>query len=126
MRLHACPTCGATLFFVNHVCAACGQHVEFDPDRDSFSPLATPCANRETIDCNWRAPEAGALCRACDMTEVVPDDFGENHGLWAEAELAKRRVLFGLGRWGWFGPRTRARRRPSGCSRRPPPGAARR
>ncbi len=105
MRLHACPNCGAMLFFVNYGCSNCGQQVEFDPDTDSFTPLATPCANRDAIDCNWRAPQPGALCRACDMTEVIPDDSGENRELWAESELAKRRVIVSLGRWGWFGPR---------------------
>lgn len=103
MRTHACPACGARAFFVNIACA-CGADLVYDPRMDAFAEGLSPCANREAIGCNWAAPEPGALCPACAMTEVAPDPGqGDNRALWAEAELAKRRLLAGIGRWGWLG-----------------------
>ena len=103
MRLFECPACAATLYFRNSACGACGQGVAYDPEADRMVAGAEPCANREEIGCNWRAEEGGPLCRACAMTTVIPDTFhGENRAHWAHAELAKRWVLAGLGRWGWF------------------------
>ncbi|GMG82071.1 putative zinc-binding metallopeptidase [Paralimibaculum aggregatum] len=108
MKLFGCPDCGAPLFFSNTDCAGCNQPVAFDPETQRFLIGAMPCSKRDEIGCNWRA-EPGAAesrCRSCAMTEVIPDTFhGENRGLWAEAETAKRWVLAGLSRWGWFGNR---------------------
>jgi hypothetical protein len=102
MRLFDCPSCGARLYFGNTGCTACGQEVVYAPEADRMVPLAGPCANRGEIGCNWPA-EGGALCRACAMTSVIPDTLPpENRAHWAEAERAKRWVLAGLGRWGWF------------------------
>lgn len=102
MRIYRCPFCAADLYFRNLICT-CGQQVALDPAADQFVPLAAGCANRELIDCNWVAPEPGALCVACDTTEVIPDLSPEgNTQLWADAEAAKRWVLIGLYRLGWF------------------------
>lgn len=102
MRIFDCPVCGENLFFENTACA-CGAEVAYDPDRASFVQAFTPCANRDQIRCNWIAEGDAGLCRACAMTEVIPDIGGpENVSLWAEAELAKRWVLANLARWGWF------------------------
>lgn len=84
----------------------------YDPGAAAFLAADRPCRNRADIGCPWVA-EAGGLCRACAMTEVIPDTFhGQNRALWSEAEHAKRWVLATLGRWGWFtdadpGPRPR-------------------
>ncbi len=109
MRIFTCPACDGVLFFHNLACA-CGAEVAFDPAAARFVAADAPCANRAQIACNWTAAqaateeEAGPLCRSCAMTEVVPQAFhGENRTLWAEAEAAKRWVLAGLARWGWFG-----------------------
>ncbi len=105
MRLFNCPACGARIFFANLTCAACKTPLVYRPDLNAFAAGAAPCANRAEIACNWAA-ETDGLCRSCAMTRVIPDTFhGENRDLWAEAELAKRRVVAGLGRWGWLGPR---------------------
>jgi len=103
MRLFACPACGATLYFRNLTCG-CGQAVAWDPDAEAFVPAEDPCANRAEIHCNWIAEERpSGYCRACAMTDVVPDTFhAENRALWAEAESAKRWVLANLAQWGWF------------------------
>ena len=62
------------------------------------------CANREEIACNWKA-EDGPLCRACAMTETVPDlREPDNLPLWERSEHAKRWVIANLVRWGWFTP----------------------
>ena len=103
MRLFSCPACGAQLVFQNTDCLNCGAAVAWDQARRDFAAEVAFCANRATIDCNWPAAPGAALCRACAMTETIPDTFlAENVRLWAEAERAKRRVLASLGRWGWF------------------------
>ncbi len=104
MKIFQCPACGEALFFENATCS-CGAEVGYDPDRADFTTQFVPCANRQVIGCNWIVEAGGTLCRACAMTEVIPDTFhAENREHWAEAEQAKRWVLANLGRWGWFGP----------------------
>ncbi|MFN3613091.1 MAG: putative zinc-binding metallopeptidase [Rubrimonas sp.] len=101
-----CPACGTRAFFQTLTCG-CGAALGFDPDARTFRTGAALCANRDAIACNWIADgaHAGALCRSCAMTRVIPDlDVGDNAFLWAEAESAKRRSLFNLMAWGWFGP----------------------
>ncbi|MCV6595927.1 MAG: putative zinc-binding peptidase [Mangrovicoccus sp.] len=106
MRIYRCPTCQSDIYFRNLVCT-CGQPVEFDPVQDQFHPLGTPCANREEIGCNWQAPEPGALCPSCATTEVTPDLYHpDSLGNWAASEAAKRWVLIGMYRLGWFAPGT--------------------
>jgi hypothetical protein len=102
MKLFACPHCGATAYFRTRDCASCGAWLVFEPERHAFDAAAAPCRNRAAIGCNWAAAETG-FCRACAMTEVIPDAFqAGNVALWAEAEAAKRWVLETLARWGWF------------------------
>ncbi len=101
MRIFTCPDCSETLFFENLACA-CGTEVGYDPGRAAFVRDFVPCGNRARINCNWIAEDDG-LCRACAMSEVIPDTTTpQNMALWAEAELAKRWVLANLTRWGWF------------------------
>ncbi len=110
MRIFQCPVCGEALFFENAACA-CGARVAYDPERAAFVGQFTPCANREVIGCNWIAEGDGGLCRACAMTEVIPDrSTPQNVELWAEAEFAKRWVLANLARWGWFTARDQGSR----------------
>lgn len=102
MRLYGCPDCGAPLFFRNLTCGGCGQEVSYDPEADRMRIGLTPCSFRAAIGCNWRGEAAGP-CRACAVNIEVPDpEHGETRTLWSEAELAKRWVLAGLARWGWF------------------------
>lgn len=103
MRVFHCPNCGADVFFHNTACG-CGQTVTFDPDTQTMLADAAFCANREEIACNWKA-EDGPLCRACAMTETVPDlREPDNLPLWERSEHAKRWVIANLVRWGWFTP----------------------
>ena len=102
MRIFSCPTCEGALFFDNLTCG-CGALVTFDPEAARFVPLDRPCANRAAIGCNWTASAPEDLCRACAMTEVIPQTGADdNAALWARAEAAKRWVLAGLARWGWL------------------------
>lgn len=103
MQVFRCPGCAKPLYFHNLTCT-CGQEVVFDPDGQRMLAKGERCRNRARIGCNWRA-EGGGFCRACAMTQVVPDlDEPENIALWARTELAKRWMLANLGRWGWFTP----------------------
>nr|WP_089880495.1 putative zinc-binding metallopeptidase [Citreimonas salinaria]SDY11384.1 hypothetical protein SAMN05444340_103274 [Citreimonas salinaria] len=104
MQTYRCAACAGVLYFDNIQCG-CGQQIAYDPARDALVALDVPCANRETIGCNWAGPSGGGLCHACAMTDVHPDtSVDENRVLWARAEAAKRWVLANLMRWGWFAP----------------------
>ncbi len=90
------------MFFDNLACG-CGTAVVFDPDARRFLAIsdAAACANRDPIQCNWRA-EVG-FCRSCATTRTRPDlSVGGNLALWAGAETAKRRALYDLMHWGLF------------------------
>lgn len=103
MKLFDCPDCGGRLFFDNLSCS-CGATVAFDAVRGKFETEAPFCANREQIACNWVAGADSDLCESCALTTVLPDlSVAGNDLLWSKAEQAKRRVLAGLRRWGWFG-----------------------
>jgi hypothetical protein len=101
MRVFLCPVCGARVYFHNTACR-CGADVAFDPEVQTMTTAVASCANRVEIGCNWQA-ESAALCRACALTEVVPDlRAADNLPLWQKTEEAKRWVLACLMRWGWF------------------------
>jgi hypothetical protein len=103
MRIYECPVCGGRLFFENLSCT-CGVSVAFDPEAGRCVTQALFCANREQINCNWVAGHDTDLCTSCELTTVLPDlSVAGNQALWASAEQAKRWVLAGLRRWGWFG-----------------------
>ena len=102
MRVFSCPACAGALFFDNLTCG-CGARVAFDPEAARFALLDRPCTNRDAIGCNWTMAARDGLCRACAMTEVIPQTgTDDNAALWARAEAAKRWVLAGLARWGWL------------------------
>ena len=109
MHVFRCPDCATALYFDNLTCT-CGTEIAFDPDRQSMVRAEAPCANRPRIDCNW-VTDDGGLCRSCRMTGTVPDlSAPGNLFLWSRAEAAKRWMLAGLMRWGWFGPDDPGRR----------------
>lgn len=107
MRVFSCPACQARLFFDNRQCLACGTHVVLDPVSDQMWPLAgNACANRAQAGCNWvAAPGSGGMCLSCAQTRTIPDlGVPANAAYWRDAEGAKRWVLWGLMRLGWFLP----------------------
>lgn len=107
MQMFACPECGRAVFFENLTCV-CGLKLAFDPVTNAFTALANPCANRQSIACNWGADAGGepqAHCHSCAMTTVIPDlGVLENIDHWRDTEAAKRWTLANLARWGWLTP----------------------
>jgi len=102
MKIFHCPGCSADLFFDNLACS-CGLGVGYDPAAQSFTSLVRFCANRDNLGCNWTSSPDHPLCTSCQMTSMHPDlSVQGNATLWARAEAAKRHVLAGLMRWGWF------------------------
>ncbi len=104
MQTFRCPTCQKPVYFDNLSCT-CGQEMSFDPDAQIMQAGGKYCANRADIACNWQAENAKGLCRSCAMTETVPDlRTADNLPLWQTSEAAKRWMLAGVMRWGWFTP----------------------
>ena len=104
MRVFANPVGAGSLWFDN-LATADGTPVAYDPQARAFVPMPPFCANRERIGCNWIAPEPGAFCRSCAMTELAPDpSIPDAIPNWAKTEAAKRWALDNLGRWHWFRP----------------------
>jgi len=108
MRAFACGNCGQLLFFENSVCLRCGAPLGFVESRLELIALSDPdgagdglrrCANATLASCNWMLPQgdAEALCGSCRLTRTRPSD-GDLQALaaFAQAELAKRRLLFEL------------------------------
>ena len=97
MRAFTCPVCGRLVIFENTECLHCGTALAFAWDaREMRAADAGTCANRELIGCNGGAP-AGGLCPACTLTRTRPND-ADTAGLarFADAETAKRRLVFEL------------------------------
>ncbi|HWH94100.1 MAG TPA: putative zinc-binding metallopeptidase [Baekduia sp.] len=100
MRAFTCAVCGQLVFFDNTVCLRCGSDLGFDwVARELRSRPAAPwCANRGLIGCNGLADRPGALCAACALTRTRPDwDDAPALVAWADAERAKRRLVYELG-----------------------------
>ena len=107
MRKFNCPTCDGRLYFENFVCERCGTAVAFNPLTETLERLADDasslaCGNRALGVCNWRKDwRDDAFCRACQLNRTIPRlDAGGNLELWKRLEIAKRRVLYDLGRLG--------------------------
>ena len=105
MRRFHCTRCGAEVFFDSVICETCHSALIFDPLAVAFQAVelapgapTLPCANRELISCNWAAAgDAGSLCRACNLTTMVPNlDNPANKERWARLEGAKRQVVDAL------------------------------
>ncbi len=96
---------GAGSLWFNDLTTPEGTPVAYDPQARMFIPMGPFCINRDRIGCNWIAPEEGAFCRSCAMTELAPaPDIANAIENWAETEAAKRWAIDNLGRWWWFRP----------------------
>jgi hypothetical protein len=116
MKTFTC-VCGQLIFFHNVTCVACHRELGFFPDRLSLGALEPEPSGSFTISgdtggvlyrkcqnylehsvCNWMIPETEtneAFCLSCSLNEVIPNlAREENRGLWATAELAKRRLVY--------------------------------
>ncbi len=104
MRDLQCPNCHRRVYFDNIRCLACGTTIGFQPEAFSMVPVPSldgvetvvRCANAGLVGCNWVVPVAasGSLCRSCTLTRTrPPDDDGQAHESFVEAEAAKRRLV---------------------------------
>ncbi|QQK04157.1 hypothetical protein DIE14_25445 [Burkholderia sp. Bp9017] len=119
MKTFHCGQCSQLVFFENVKCERCdallgylpdvGEVGAFEPAGDgtwrSLHPAAPGKSYRQCGNyaieqvCNWMIPaESGdALCRACVLTETIPDlSLPENRLMWYRLEAAKRRLLYTL------------------------------
>lgn len=102
MQSFTCPACNARVYFENTFCA-CGAPLYYDPEARTMLNDAAPCANRDSIQCNWVAIPGEPLCRSCAMSDTLPAlNVGDNQQLLERAERAKRWVLANLSNWEWF------------------------
>ena len=118
MEAFRCSTCDGLVFFDNSLCLTCGSSLGYVRDERAVVTLTefddhveradgVPgrfqwCANRLVARCNWLVTDdgswvPGALCDSCRLTSVRPND-AETDALaaFADAEAAKRRLLFQL------------------------------
>ncbi len=115
MQPFSCDVCGQLVFFDNSTCLRCGSPLGFlRADRHlaaltfvdgGVAPVRDPgtvhrrCANQDLARCNWLlAPhDPEELCESCRLTTVRPsDDELDAIEAFADAEMAKRRLLFQL------------------------------
>ena len=112
MRAFLCHKCGQFLSFENSLCLHCQSSLGvYLPSRDIFvldeneqadvdGATVGRCANSAVAACNWLVelgPDLPALCESCRLTRTRPsDDDTEAMAEFAEAELAKRRLVFEL------------------------------
>lgn len=102
MRAFRCSNCDQLLFFENSQCLHCGSELGFVASslqlvRLEEAPGLARCANLSVARCNWLVEDGEELCLSCRTTTVRPaDDDADGLELFAEAESAKRRVLYQL------------------------------
>jgi len=101
MQIFKCPACDKRVYLDNIACR-CRHAVTYHSEINTMRTEGAPCANRDTIGCNWLAEDTG-FCRSCVMTHTVPDmDAATNAELWATTASVKRYMLVNLAHWGWF------------------------
>ncbi len=116
MNAFTCDVCGQLLFFDNSSCLQCGSVLGFEtatmrllaltPDGEVLRPSDggtasyRHCGNRLAARCNWLVPadDPSALCGSCRLTTVRPNDSeADAMAAFADAESAKRRLIYQLG-----------------------------
>jgi len=120
MRTFACHRCGQLVFFDNTACLNCRADLGFLWDTRELQTLTAPvaapdllapieadgntyvrCHNVSAAACNWLVRDPGSLCFSCSLTRTRPgDDDPGGLAAFAEAESAKRRLMFELGELG--------------------------
>ncbi|MFT4043524.1 MAG: putative zinc-binding metallopeptidase [Gordonia sp. (in: high G+C Gram-positive bacteria)] len=112
MRDFHCRNCGQQLSFENTVCLSCGAFLGFHLPSRTMQVLdenevgaldgvtLIRCANNIPAVCNWLIEQGeglASLCESCRLTRTRPADSDvKAMEDFAEAELAKRRVIFEL------------------------------
>jgi len=117
MRDFMCPNCGQRLAFENSFCLSCERPLGFSLEDRALLVISTGeeagqpgyvdadryqlCANMYLAECNWLVQKTGdgshRLCQSCALTRTRPnDDDAKALRAFADAERAKRRLLFEL------------------------------
>jgi hypothetical protein len=100
VRAFSCESCGHLVPFESSHCLHCGQELGFDWAARRIVALSGArrrCANAAIVGCNGLVGRDGELCASCELTRTRPaDDDAGGLGAFAEAEAAKRRLLFAL------------------------------
>lgn len=123
MRKFQCPKCEARVYFDNGLCLNCGSPIAFDPATLAMAALQpaaeTPgsyrrvgagdvslvkyCANAAHAACNWLTAQGdgNGLCEACDLNRMIPNlSEAGSARKWSDFERAKKRLVYGLKRFG--------------------------
>ncbi|MEA2193739.1 MAG: hypothetical protein QOG42_173 [Solirubrobacteraceae bacterium] len=99
MRAFSCPICGRLVRFESLRCLHCGSELGFDWDSRQIVALHDRplCPGNRLTGCNGLVSEDAEWCASCALTRKRPAD-SDSEGLagFAEAEAAKRRLLFEL------------------------------
>ena len=115
MRDFICPKCGQHLAFENSVCLSCNSPLGFSLQDMALLVIAEGdesaqpgfvdadkyelCANLHLAECNWLVEKSPVrkLCTSCALTRTRPNDSDTTAlGAFADAEKAKRRLIFEL------------------------------
>ncbi|MEP6670700.1 MAG: putative zinc-binding metallopeptidase [Chthoniobacter sp.] len=108
MRHYQC-SCGNILFFDNSACTQCGTQVGYDSAHDQMVTLTDDstfqrCTNGTQHGiCNWVVPRGKLelLCPSCLLNRTIPElAVPGNLDAWHKIEIAKRRILYTMGRLG--------------------------
>jgi hypothetical protein len=99
-----CPVCNRLVTFESSKCLHCASELGYDSAARTMRALGADrpgrlhrCANAQLAACNWLVSAAGELCVSCALTRTRPHDYdSDGLGGFAEAEAAKRRLLFEL------------------------------
>jgi hypothetical protein len=98
VRAFSCPTCALLVFVDNDRCLRCGTALGYDRAAADVVAVGDPagrCANHGEIGCSWLPATPGELCPACALTRTRPPaDDASAVAAWAEAERAKRMLVF--------------------------------
>lgn len=99
MRAFACPICGRLVRFESLRCLHCEHELGFDWHPRQIVALhdRPRCAGNTLTACNGLVGEDAEWCASCALTRKRPaDSDGDGLEGFAEAEAAKRWLLFGL------------------------------
>jgi hypothetical protein len=120
MKISICESCGRLLQFEQSACRGCGAPLGFIPggleltllaprDDGAVMPRVRPgevwrrCVNAEASGCNWLVPEGAEdpRCPSCRLNRNLADmTVPANRAKWQLLECAKRRLLYGMMRFG--------------------------
>jgi hypothetical protein len=99
VRAFSCPICGRLVTFESLRCLQCGHELGFDWDARQIVALHDRplCPGNRLTGCNGLVAGDAEWCASCALTRKRPAD-SDSEGLegFAEAEAAKRRLLFEL------------------------------